>query len=60
MGLLLQCFSRQNVRMICAKNCEKLSKSVKIMVNILSVHFSGHGVYVHNLIEEEAQQDSWR
>jgi len=31
------------VRMICAKNYEKLSKFVKVMAKILSVLFSGHG-----------------
>jgi len=33
------------VRMIRAKNYEKLSKFVEVAAKILSVLFSGHGVY---------------
>jgi len=34
----------RTVRMIHAKNCEKLSKFVEVTAKILSVLFSGHGV----------------
>jgi len=39
------CFSHRNVRMICAKNCEKLLEFVKVTAKILLVPFFLDTVY---------------
>jgi len=41
------------VRMICAKNCEKLSKVVEVTAKILSIPFFRHSVFTASFVPSQ-------
>ena len=45
MGLFLQCFSHPTCQDDSCQNCEKLPEFVNVTAKILSVLYSGHGVF---------------